>query len=74
MKSINNNAHRQSPYELFNLEGKVAVVTVGTGILGGEMAKGLLQAGAGVVFLAATKKILIKSGWKTETVKTGSQG
>ncbi|MGH7600026.1 MAG: SDR family oxidoreductase [bacterium] len=37
---------------LFNLENKVAVITGGSGILGGEMAKGLLNAGAKVVLLA----------------------
>lgn len=33
---------------LFGLEGRVAVVTGGTGVLGGAMAKGLAQAGAKV--------------------------
>ncbi len=37
---------------LFNLENKVAVITGGSGILGGAMAKGLLSAGAKVVLLA----------------------
>jgi NAD(P)-dependent dehydrogenase (short-subunit alcohol dehydrogenase family) len=37
---------------LFNLENKVAVITGGSGILGGEMAKGLLRAGTKVVLLA----------------------
>jgi NAD(P)-dependent dehydrogenase (short-subunit alcohol dehydrogenase family) len=36
---------------LFNLENKVAVITGGSGILGSEMAKGLLKAGAKVVIL-----------------------
>ena len=32
--------------ELFSLEGQVAIVTGGTGVLGGEMARGLARAGA----------------------------
>src|SRR5437764_923447 len=37
--------------ELFSLEGKVAVVTVGTGVLGGAMAQGLASLGAKVAVL-----------------------
>jgi NAD(P)-dependent dehydrogenase (short-subunit alcohol dehydrogenase family) len=37
--------------QLFSLEGKVAIVTGGTGVLGGMMAQGLAQAGAKVVIL-----------------------
>jgi len=36
---------------LFNIENKVAVITGGGGVLAGEMAKGLLNAGAKVVLL-----------------------
>jgi NAD(P)-dependent dehydrogenase (short-subunit alcohol dehydrogenase family) len=36
------------PAELFDLEGRVAVVTGGTGVLGGAMARGLARAGANV--------------------------
>ncbi len=36
---------------LFSLEGKTAVVTGGTGVLGGAIAKGLAQAGATVAIL-----------------------
>jgi NAD(P)-dependent dehydrogenase (short-subunit alcohol dehydrogenase family) len=36
------------PTELFSLEGQVAVVTGGTGVLGGAMARGLARAGAKV--------------------------
>jgi NAD(P)-dependent dehydrogenase (short-subunit alcohol dehydrogenase family) len=36
---------------LFNLDSKVAVITGGTGVLGGAMAKGLAQAGATVAIL-----------------------
>src|SRR5262245_66673093 len=34
--------------ELFSLDGQVAVVTGGTGVLGGAMARGLARAGARV--------------------------
>ena len=37
--------------KLFALEGKTAVITGGTGVLGGAMAKGLAQAGATVAIL-----------------------
>jgi NAD(P)-dependent dehydrogenase (short-subunit alcohol dehydrogenase family) len=37
--------------QLFSLEGKVAIVTGGTGVLGGAMARGLAQAGARVAIL-----------------------
>jgi NAD(P)-dependent dehydrogenase (short-subunit alcohol dehydrogenase family) len=43
---------------LFNVKDKVAVVTGGSGILGGEMARGLLQAGAKVILLARTESKL----------------
>jgi NADP-dependent 3-hydroxy acid dehydrogenase YdfG len=39
-------------HSLFSLEGKVAVVTGGSGVLGAAMAKGLAQAGARVAVLA----------------------
>jgi Dehydrogenases with different specificities (related to short-chain alcohol dehydrogenases) len=39
-------------HSLFSLEGKVAVVTGGSGALGAAMAKGLAQAGARVAILA----------------------
>lgn len=38
--------------KLFGLEGKVAVVTGGAGVLGGAMARGLAQAGAKVAIMA----------------------
>lgn len=42
---------RFAPENLFSLKGKVAVVTGGTGVLGGAMAHGLAAAGAKVAIL-----------------------
>jgi NAD(P)-dependent dehydrogenase (short-subunit alcohol dehydrogenase family) len=44
------------PTELFSLEGQVAVVTGGTGVLGGAMARGLSRAGAKVGVLGRRKE------------------
>jgi NAD(P)-dependent dehydrogenase (short-subunit alcohol dehydrogenase family) len=44
------------PTELFSLEGQVAVVTGGTGVLGGAMARGLAQAGAKVGVLGRRRE------------------
>src|SRR5690606_30212318 len=41
---------------LFSLEGKVAIVTGGTGVLGGAMARGLARAGARVAILGRREK------------------
>lgn len=41
---------------LFDLTGKVAVVTGGTGVLGSAMCKGLAKAGASVAILARTEE------------------
>ena len=45
-----------SVYEQFTLEEKVAVVTGGTGVLGGAMAQGLAAAGARVAILGRRKE------------------
>jgi NAD(P)-dependent dehydrogenase (short-subunit alcohol dehydrogenase family) len=45
-----------SPYRLFELSGKVAVVTGATGVLGGAMARGLARAGARVGVLGRRKE------------------
>ncbi len=42
--------------KLFSLEGQVAVVTGGTGVLGGAMARGLAQAGARVGILGRRRE------------------
>jgi len=42
--------------KLFNLDDKVAVITGGSGILGFEMTRGLLDAGAKVVLLGTNKE------------------
>lgn len=44
------------PNKLFDITGKVAVITGGTGVLGGAMAIGLAQAGARVVVLGRKKE------------------
>jgi NAD(P)-dependent dehydrogenase (short-subunit alcohol dehydrogenase family) len=44
------------PTELFSLEGQIAVVTGGTGVLGGAMARGLARAGAKVGVLGRRRE------------------
>lgn len=44
------------PQKLFDISGKTAVITGGTGVLGGAMAIGLAQAGANVVVLGRKKE------------------
>ncbi len=45
---------------LFKVKNKVVVITGGSGILGTEMARGLLRAGAKVILLARNKENLKK--------------
>jgi len=45
-----------NPLSLFDISGKTAVITGGTGVLGGAMAMGLAQAGANVVVLGRKKE------------------
>ena len=49
-------ANSEFVYELFSLEGKVAVVTGGTGVLGGAMARGLAKAGAKVAIVGRRRE------------------
>jgi NAD(P)-dependent dehydrogenase (short-subunit alcohol dehydrogenase family) len=63
----------KTPAELFSLEGKVAVVIGGTGVLCGEMAEGLAAAGATIALVGrdaakAQKRIasITKGGVKAE--------
>jgi NAD(P)-dependent dehydrogenase (short-subunit alcohol dehydrogenase family) len=44
------------PLKLFDINGKIAVITGGTGVLGGAMAMGLALAGAHVVLLGRKKE------------------
>ena len=44
------------PLKLFDISGKTAVVTGGTGVLGGAMSIGLARAGARVVVLGRKKE------------------
>ncbi len=43
--------------DLFSLDGQVALVTGGTGVLGGMMARGLAQAGAKVAILGRRREV-----------------
>lgn len=47
-------------HKQFDLQGKVAVVTGGNGVLGGAMSEGLAQAGVKVGILGRTKKTVIQ--------------
>ena len=49
--ATHNQEMAMSVWEQFSLEGKVAVITGGTGVLGGAMARGLAAAGARVAIL-----------------------
>ena len=58
--------------ELFSLEGKTAVVIGGTGVLCGEMAQGLAQAGAEVVIVGRSQE---KADERLESIQSaGGQG
>lgn len=58
--------------ELFSLQGKTAVVIGGTGVLCGEMAQGLAQAGAEVVIVGRSQE---KADERLESIKSaGGQG
>ncbi|MCX7735053.1 MAG: SDR family NAD(P)-dependent oxidoreductase, partial [bacterium] len=46
--------------ELFNISGKVVVITGGAGILAGEMANGFLKAGTKVILIDINKTNLDK--------------
>lgn len=53
---------------LFNLKSKISVITGGSGVLGSEMAKGLLKAGSKVVLLGTNEqkiKLKVKTLGKT---------
>ena len=76
----------KTPAELFSLQGKVAVVIGGTGVLCGEMAEGMAAAGATIALVGrdaakAQKRVesIARSGGKAEffpcdtTSKTGLQ-
>jgi NAD(P)-dependent dehydrogenase (short-subunit alcohol dehydrogenase family) len=49
-----------APERLFSLKDKVAVVTGGTGVLGGAIAKGLAAAGAKVAILGRRGEVAVK--------------
>lgn len=55
---------------LFNIQNKVVVITGGSGILGSEMAKGFLNAGAKVVLIGRSEDKLNK---KIEELKRNSE-
>ncbi len=56
---------------MFELNGKVAVVTGGTGVLGAEMCRALAQAGAVVVAIGTTPEKAAKL--EQEIIKSGGQ-
>lgn len=57
--------------DLFSLSGKVAVVTGGTGVLGGAMARGLAQAGAKVAIVGRRREKAEEA--VSEIVSSGGQ-
>ena len=56
--------------KLFNVENKVAVITGGSGVLGGEIAKGLLSSGSKVIILGTNEN---KLNQKVNSLKTISK-
>ena len=52
-----------SPDRLFDLSGRVAVVTGATGVLGGAMARGLARAGARVGVLGRREAPAPQAAW-----------
>ena len=61
-----------NPQNLFDISGKTAVITGGTGVLGSAMALGLAQAGAKVVVLGRKRESGEKVLKKIEAL--GKQG
>ncbi len=60
-------ARMQTSYpNQFNLHGKVAVVTGGSGALGSEMSRGLAQSGASVAVLARTEEKVARTATEIE--------
>ena len=59
---------------LFNLQNKVAVITGGSGVLGSEMAKGLLRAGASVILLGTTEEKLTRTVESLRTIGENIRG
>ena len=51
VQTTHTKAHTMNTTDLFSLQGKVAIVTGGTGVLGGAIARGLAGAGAQVAIL-----------------------
>lgn len=61
MLSVKNILSKKKNQKLmFNLKGKVAIITGGAGVLGGAMAEGLAKAGAKVGILSRTKSKINK--------------
>lgn len=58
--------------QLFDLNGKVALVTGGTGYLGAAMARALAEAGAQVVVSSRQRHLAIKAAAELPTVKAGA--
>ncbi len=57
MKKSHTDSSKSPVFELFSLQGKTAIITGATGVLGSVMANGLAMAGANVVILGRRKEI-----------------